>query len=214
MRREEAKIHEREVAVITPPLIGILVLLSVIGVSVLGGTVVLAVETSRRVARGIMTARREPLPAPPPPSRAVEGTIAGPFAVDLGRRVRAAHDLLERADAAGAPVGELRQQLADLDHHAAQVDAHLAAFDRTRAEEEHESLDRLRRRADVVSEALGRISSYLAREEADRSDADLADTVGRVRIETEVLQSIRGEDPLAEIGRPRRPATGPEEGQE
>ena len=191
----------------TPLLVGILVLLSVIGVSVLGGVVVLAVETSRRVARAIAATRRE---GPSAPAPTVEGSASGPFAVDLRRQVRAAHDLLERADTVGTPVGELRRQLADLDHHAARIDAQLAGFDRTRAEEEHEFLDQLRRRADIVGEALGRIRSYLAREEANRSGAELAETVGRVRIETEVLGSLRGEDPLAEIEHPGRPAAGPE----
>ncbi|KOX17083.1 hypothetical protein [Nocardiopsis sp. NRRL B-16309] len=200
-------------AVITPPLIGILVLLSVIGVLVLGGTVVLAVETSRHVARTIRAGRWASIREPPGSASVSAPTVvgaAGPFSVDLRGQVRAAHDLLERADSAGAPVGELRGQLADLDHHATRIDAQLAAFDRTRAEEEHELLDRLRRRADTVSGALGSIRSYLAREEADRSDAELSDTVERVRIETEVLRSIRGEDALAEIEHPPHAPTGPD----
>ncbi|WP_435107860.1 hypothetical protein [Nocardiopsis synnemataformans] len=199
---------------ITPLLIGILVLLSLLGVLLLGGVVVLAVETSRRGARRILEERRESLPErPAPPQAAVEGT-AGPFAVDLRRQVRITQDLLERADAVGAPIGELRQQLADLDRHSAQVDEQLGAFDRTRAEEEHELLGQLRRRADVISEALVHIRSYLAQEEANRSNAELADTVGRVRIETEALRSIRGEDPLAEIERLHRLATETGEGRE
>ena len=113
----------------------------------------------------------------------------------------------------GAPIGELRQQLAGLERHAARVDQQLDAFDQSRADEEPELLTQLRRRADVISQALVHIRSYLAQEEANRSNAELADMVGRVRIETEALQSIRAEDPLAEVERLHRLATESEGGE-
>lgn len=203
---------------ITPLSIGILVLLSLLGVLLLGGVIVVAVETSRHGARKILEGRqeqREALPERPGTDRAAVEGAEGPFSAGLGREVRIVRDLLERADAVDAPLGELRQQLDDLERHSAQVDAQLDTFDRARAEEEPELLEQLRRRAGVISEALTRLRSYLAQEEANRSDAELADTVGRVQIETEALSSIRGEDPLVEIERLHRLATeGEDRGRE
>ncbi|MFE3461111.1 hypothetical protein ACFXKD_26505 [Nocardiopsis aegyptia] len=198
-------------AVITPLLIGILVLLSVIGVLVLGGVVVLVVETARRGARALLEARPGSVRGPSAPRPPVEGAAAAPFAVDLRRQVRAVQDLLERADTAGTPVGELRPQVAELDHHAERIGAQSAGFDGSRAREEDQAFpDQLRRRADVVATALGHVRSYLAQEESDRSSAELADIVGRVRMETRVLRAVRDEDPLTEIARSGGPETGPE----
>lgn len=194
---------------ITPLSVGILVLLSLLGVLLLGGVVV-AVETSRHGARKILEGRqeqREALPERPGTDRAAGEGAEGSFSAGLGRQVRITRDLLKRADAVDAPLGELRQQLDDLERHSAQVDAQLDTFDRSRAEEEPELLEQLRKRAGVISEALTRLRSYLAQEEANRSDAELADTVGRVQIETEALSSIRGEDPLVKIERLYRLAT-------
>ncbi|WP_026116650.1 hypothetical protein [Nocardiopsis valliformis] len=185
----------------TPLFVGVLVLLSLMGVVVLGGGIVLAVETARRATREIGTGPKDP-PARPAPT-----APAGTHSVGLGRQVRITHDLLERAAAVGAPTGELRQQLADLERHAARVDQQLDAFEESRAGDEPELLIQLRRRAAVISRVLAHIRSYLAQEEANRSNAELADTVGRVRIETEALRSIRAEDPLAEIERLHRLAT-------
>ena len=188
---------------------GLLVLFSLLGVLVLGGVIVLVVETSRRGAHKILEGRSEPRQEPlEPRAAAVEG-IEAPYDPALRRQVRITQDLLERADAVGAPIGELRQQMDDLTRHATQVDEQLKEFDPHRAEEEPELLEQLRRRADVVSQTLVRIRSYLAQEEANRSNAELADTVGRVQIETEALTSIRGQDPLTEIEHLHRLATDP-----
>ena len=190
---------------ITSMFIGLLILFSLLGVLVLGGVIVLAVETSRRGAHKILERRTEQLGEPlAPGASAVEGT---PYAPNLLRQVRITQDLLERADAVGAPIGELRQQMDDLTGHATQVEEQLKGFDPHRAEEEPELLEQLRRRADVISQTLVRIRSYLAQEEANRSNAELADTVGRVQIETEALTSIRGQDPLTEIEHLHRLAT-------
>lgn len=196
-----------EVMGITPLFIGLLILFSLLGVLVLGGVIVLAVETSRRGAHKILERRTEQLGEPlAPGASAVEGTDT-PYAPNLLRQVRITQDLLERADAVGAPIGELRQQMDDLTGHATQVEEQLKGFDPHRAEEEPELLEQLRRRADVISQTLVRIRSYLAQEEANRSNAELADTVGRVQIETEALTSIRGQDPLTEIEHLHRLAT-------
>src|SRR5699024_1604809 len=194
-----------EVMGITPLFIGLLILFSLLGVLVLGGVIVLAVETSRRGAHKILERRTEQLGEPlAPGASAVEGT---PYAPNLLRQVRIPQDLQERAAAVGAPIGELRQQMDDLTGHATQVEEQLKGFDPHRAEEEPELLEQLRRRADVISQTLVRIRSYLAQEEANRSNAELADTVGRAQIETEALISIRGQDPLTEIEHLHRLAT-------
>lgn len=101
---------------ITPLFIGLLILFSLLGVLVLGGVIVLAVETSRRGAHKILERRTEQLGEPlAPGASAVEGT---PYAPNLLRQVRITQDLLERADAVGAPIGGLRQQMDDLTGHA------------------------------------------------------------------------------------------------
>lgn len=202
--------HESEVIAITPLAIAVLVLLSLLGVLLLGGVIVVAVETSRHGARKILEGRqeqREALPERPGADRAAVEGAEGSFSAGLGRQVRTIRELLEHADAVGTPTGELRQQLDELERHSAQVDAQLDTFDRARAEAEPELLEQLRRRAGVIAETLARIRDYLAQEEASRSNVELADTVGRVQIETDALNSIRGEDPLVEIERLHRLAT-------
>lgn len=117
---------------------------------------------------------------------------------DLRRQTSLTREAVERADAADMPIGELRQQVAELARHSARIDDQLGALDRIGVLHEPEALASLRNRVDTLSAAFVGVRAHLAQEEATRSDAELAETIDRVRIETEALKAIRGEDPLAE----------------
>ncbi|PSL01029.1 hypothetical protein CLV63_101508 [Murinocardiopsis flavida] len=135
---------------------------------------------------------------------------AGPIGLmrqDLRRQTALTREAVERADAADTPIGELRQQVAELARHADRIDAQLGSIDRLGALHEPEALASLRTRVDTLSATFIGVRAHLAQEEATRSDAELAETVERVRIETEALKSIRGADPLPDTD-PRHGGAG------